>query len=89
LLERRQDHLQHAIRVLKHIVVPESEHKQTFSLEKRGASAVLRHLIRMLAAVQLNDQTALPAQEIADEWTNRHLAAEFETAEAPKPQMAP
>jgi hypothetical protein len=76
-----RDALQHAIAILRHIVVPEPQHAPTLGSQKSIASGVGR-AFRMLAAVDLYDQSMRDRSEIRDERTDRDLTAEFDTRES-------
>jgi hypothetical protein len=88
-LKALEDDLQHAIRVLQDVIVPESENNQTLFTEKAGPDFVTRELIGMLTAVELNHQSSLPAEEVADVRAYWHLAAELEPAQLSRAQTAP
>ncbi len=55
--------------------IREAQHVETLLTEPLRACRVLRALILMLPAVQLDDQHAFDAAEIDDVWTDRMLAA--------------
>jgi hypothetical protein len=72
----QQDRLDNAFRIGADIRIPEADDCPTGSLEIACPTQV-RFGLRVLPAVQLDDQPRLPACEIDDERADRELAGEF------------
>ena len=82
-----QDALEHAVRVPKHLVVPETHDFVAPSFEPRCALFVFFDRERVLPAVDLNDQVLCQAREIDDVRTDRHLSSEAITEELLAPEQ--
>jgi hypothetical protein len=74
--------LQNPIRVLNDIVVPDADHAIPESAQPAVALPVLETL-RVLTAVDFDNQAALAANEVNIVSIDRLLAGEFEAAELP------
>ena len=77
----------HPLGVRQHIVVPESQHFPTQTLEIFRASIVVG--VAMLPPVRFDNQPAVYTGEVGDKWTDGDLASEFETAKLAAPQPGP
>jgi hypothetical protein len=78
--------MQNALGIGEDVIVPEAEHAIAALLEPARARLTL---IRMLSAIDLNDELRLGAKEIDDIRPNRVLATEAETFELLSPQTRP
>jgi hypothetical protein len=58
-------------------VVPEAQDGKALDFEPVGAPSIVLSLVSVLATVDLDDQLALQADEVDDEWTQRLLATEL------------
>ena len=77
--QRRRDHLEHAVDIPEHVIVPETEDGEAARFDRGGAIGV--GFGRMLAAVQLDDQLRRNAGEVRDMAADGILTAEFMTIE--------
>ncbi len=82
------EHLQHAFDVLEYLIVPDPDDLVTDLSQKCVPPAICRAL-RMLAAVDLDDQMPLAADKVRVVGTYGLLADEFEAAEPSIAQMFP
>jgi hypothetical protein len=89
VVELRQNDLQHAVRALKQVIVPEAEDGESLLFQVSGSPPVPRSVDCMLPSVDLDNQASLTTNEVADEWANWRLAAELESAQLPPAQMGP
>ena len=82
------EHLQHAFDVLEYLVVPDPDDLVTEPGQK-SVSLVILLVVRMLAAVDLDDQILLAADKVGIVGAYRFLADEFEAAELAVAQLPP
>lgn len=82
-----QDRQAHAVEVLQHLVVPAAQHAKPRRLEMTVPQGVTFRF-RMLAAVDLDDQPRLEADEVEDVAVERHLPLELQPAEMPAAQRS-
>ena len=68
--------LQNAFAIRHHLVVPEAHNAPSVSLEKSVASNV-DFAVRVLSAVELDDEVMFDRSEIGDERADRHLPTKF------------
>jgi len=88
LFEFRQQRLENAIEILDHIIVPDTDHPITE--RAKGAIAVpVVAAFRVLAAVELDNQAPLAANEVDEILTDGLLADEFEAAQLPAAKACP
>jgi len=83
------DALEHAVDVLQHIVVPETEHPVAQLSDSARAFSIFRQLLSVLAAIQLDYDFPLGRAEIGKEGPDGKLAAEFYAIELPGAQPRP
>jgi hypothetical protein len=84
--QRPPNRLHHALGIRQDLVVPTSDHAIAAALEPGG---VRRTLLRVLAAVDFDDESCLGTKEVDDVAAYRLLAAEAETIELLAPQLRP
>src|SRR5579863_7164302 len=65
--------LKHALDIGQHIDVPKSQYAIALRLEKFGSSRVAFHLLRVLSAVDFDDDVQIMAGEIDDVAAKTHL----------------
>jgi hypothetical protein len=70
---RTEDTHADALAILEHSAVPEPQDPQAAALKVHGAPRVVRDLVSVLAAVELDDQARLPAEEVENERSERDL----------------
>jgi len=62
------------------IVVPESNDSESEALKKLRSPFIVVASVRMLTAIQLDDQTPLDSAEVDDEGTDRMLTTELHSS---------
>lgn len=89
--ERHRNHRQRAFCIGKDIVIPKPEYLEAVALKTQGSLIIFCRaaLMRMLAAVNFNNEFGVEATEISDVRTNGNLPAEFEACKAPVAQQRP
>jgi hypothetical protein len=75
--------------VLQHLVIPEAQDAVAARSEIRCLDFVVLRLIRMLAAIDLNDDSTFDRTEVGEVRTNRKLTAELNVAQSPASKMTP
>ena len=73
--------LQNAVRLLHHIVVPEAQYTAPMGFEPLGALRIVLRSIGMLAAINLDHQTKLLAEEVQNIGSERRLTTELQAAQ--------
>lgn len=86
--QRFQNHFDNPFGIGEHVIVPEANDAPTLSFEK-GCSALIRNVLGVLAAIDLNDEVMLGASEIGDESADRVLTAESESGQSAIAQRRP
>ena len=86
VLERRDDRLQDAGFVVEHVVVPESQNPETLPSKVQLPRRVF---VRMLPAIDLDDEPCLEAGEVDDVVVDRMLASELMAAQNAGSEGAP
>jgi hypothetical protein len=71
------DYRQHAVHIRQDLIVPKSQDAVPVRLQAAGSCIVPRYLVRMLAAVDFNDQLRSVAGKICKVWSDRHLPPEM------------
>jgi hypothetical protein len=84
LIDRAQDHLQHAIRVSHHVVIPESQNEVTHGFEHVRSVCVAFSILIMLSAIDFHDELPVGTEEVDDKSVDRYLSLEFPS---PKPAI--
>lgn len=87
--KRAADRFDDAFDVAEDVVVPEAQNTKTFAVEPVRAFDIFLRTVRMLSAINLDDEPSFKANEIDDEASDRRLAAEAMAIELPKAQVAP
>ncbi len=82
LNQRLKNALQHRFGPLKHFVVPEPNHAKSAAREIARALEIFEQTIRVLPAIELDDQPRSHANEIHDVPAKRHLPPESIAAQA-------
>ena len=82
-MQRFKNGLQDTIGIRHHIAVPEAQYSQAVRPEESVAPCIVRHLLDMLAAIQLDDDSRLQANEVTNIRPERALAPEFEAVYLP------
>ena len=87
LLHRQPHSLQHRLRILKNLVIPEAKHKVSPVPQPLVPAAV--RCRAMLAAIGLDDQLQGGTEKVHDIGAKGHLAAEFQAQETAGAQVVP
>ena len=88
----RHDHFTDAVETLDDVCVPEAKYGQAEAFQVGGAAVVVVSPVDVLAAVQLNDERCVGAEEVNDIGTARDLALPLpagQAAVAQAPQSRP
>jgi len=83
------DVFQYPIKIRHDLIVPIAKNAEAVSLQIRRSLPVRRFLIRMMPAVELDNNEPLRTAEIHNVWTYRMLSSEFQTTELSGPKMFP
>jgi hypothetical protein len=85
------DPLQHNINVGEHFGIPEANHPVASLLDQPRPPRIFCCLLKMLAAVKLNDKSRARTCEVCDEVPDRKLPPEAKPKESsrakPRPQL--
>lgn len=76
------DRLEHGDQILYSIIIPKPDDAIAVGRQFDGALFVGRDLVRMLAAIELDDELLFGTGEVRDAVADRMLAAEFVVGEA-------
>ncbi|MEA3062722.1 MAG: hypothetical protein QOJ94_2503 [Sphingomonadales bacterium] len=82
-----EDRQQHAIEISEYVMVPEAENAKALAAEIGCPRPI--PFRRVLSAVGFNDQSSFQTAEVGDVWPDRPLPAEFMSAQAARPKLAP
>ena len=66
-----------AVEIFEHLIVPEAQDAIAFAVQEAGAHLILREPLRMLAAIDLDDQLRTMRSEVGDIRAKGHLAPEL------------
>jgi hypothetical protein len=90
-MHRRQDRFHHAVDVLQHIIVPETQDAIALRLEIGGSSCILGDVLRLivLRSIDLDDEAPFMTGEVSEEGTNCPLPAEVRVLDWQMTQMPP
>ena len=80
---------QYCFGLLQNFIIPKSQHPITLSIQKRRPPLVILNLLRMLSAVQFNNQTILHTDKIDDISAYCLLASEFYSVQPFAAQVMP
>jgi hypothetical protein len=83
------NHVNHSIHVLKYIVIPKSQDIETLIPQPDISLNIVSHLLTMLSAVDLNDQSFFQTNKIDDVASQRLLAAKLNTVNLPESEFPP
>ena len=73
----------------EHLIIPESKYAIAARSEIRCSDFVVLRLIRVLTAIDLDDDSAFDRTEVGEVRTNRELTAELNVAQSPASKMTP
>jgi len=71
-----KNHLEHACQIAPDIFISKAQNQISLTPQRIIAIPVARRIVRV--AINLNDQCAIPTNEVADEAMDHDLMAEFE-----------
>jgi hypothetical protein len=80
--------LQNAVDIAEHIAVPNPD-RPISKLAQHGIALAIGGAVRMLAAIDLDNEMQIATDEVCDVGSDRLLPYELETAELPVAQMPP
>lgn len=75
------DHFQHTVAIAQHIGIPEAENSITLRFQPLITLSITR-VLRVLSAVDLNDQAHVVANKVDDEATDWCLASEAQAVQS-------
>jgi hypothetical protein len=84
-LQLREDHRENAFLISQHVGIPESQHVITVRAE-RGIARAVPGIIRVLPAVNFDDEFLIATNEIYDIGPDGVLPNEFEPVQPPVAQ---
>jgi hypothetical protein len=87
LRKRICNHLQHAVEIRMHVVVPKSQDTKTLLPKPSIATCIAFR--SMLSTVNLDNQSRLQTNEVGDVRPDRHLSSERGIIEAVRAQPVP
>lgn len=79
-VKRLEYRLHYVVRLQENIIVPEPQDSITGCFQITGTFDVIRTLLLMLTAINLNYQSPVQANEIGYVWPHRVLSSELEVA---------
>ena len=82
------DSLDHALKILTHLVVPEAQDLEAFG-GQIARSLIVSRILRVLTTVKLNDQFRIEATEIRNVRSDRNLAPKLCLARLAIAEMEP
>ena len=88
-LQGHPDRLFHQIELHQRFSIGEAQHAKSIGCEPRIARSVVLHLLRVLRAVNLDDESLLSAPEVDDVGSEWHLPPELVAFEAPLSERPP
>jgi hypothetical protein len=65
--------LQHGLRLLKYLVIPETQNEKSLRLDQAVALVVVVGVLNMLTAIEFYDDLCLQTRKVRDESSYRHL----------------
>lgn len=85
------DHIHHAFEILKYVRIPEAQHAKASRFQLPGSPMVPDYPVRsvVLAAIELDHETAFETGEVGDESGDRNLAAEMPAFALEQTQLIP
>lgn len=73
------NHFQHALNILKNIIVPKPENLETMPRQTTISLFILLFACGVLPTIEFDNEPFLIAHEINDEFFNRFLASELDS----------
>src|SRR5262249_31577097 len=91
LLHRRQDHFHHAVDVLQHIIVPETQDAIALCAKISGSLFISGNVVGiiMLRSIDLDDESPFVAGEVSEEGVEWGLSPEMRVLDGWASQMPP
>jgi hypothetical protein len=83
------DCIEYYVQVCEHLAIPESKHSVAVRLQKGSASFIFMRKMRVLGAIEFNDETPFDRAEVGEVGTDRVLAAKFCVPHSAASQMSP
>ena len=88
-MQRRNDRIKDGFGSRQRVVIPEAQDAIAAGFQEPGACLVVRDTLRVLPAVQLDDQGSVRTDKIHGVWADRVLAAEFQPEQATVAEVEP
>jgi hypothetical protein len=88
-LQSTQNFLQHRLRFLKHLIVPEPEHPKSFRFNSGIPLLIVASALSMLPAIKLDHKPRFDTREIGDIAADGNLATETVAADLPPAEVIP
>jgi hypothetical protein len=89
LIDRAQDCFEHAIRILQHIVIPESQYEATHRFQDSGSVGLAFKTLIVLPAIDFYDEPPVGTVEIDNKSFDWDLSLEFPTRKSAIAQAKP
>jgi hypothetical protein len=86
--DRSCDFLQHRACLFQYVVIPKAQDAVTFT-NKPGIAFLISRVLRMLTAIELDNQFVIEADEVNDVRPNRRLPLELEIMKSMRTQSVP
>jgi hypothetical protein len=87
--EELLDRAKNFLNILEHLVVPESKHSVASRIKKRGAHLIFSRAVRMLGAIEFDNEASFDRAEVSEERPNRMLTAKLGAPHPAASQMSP
>lgn len=90
-MQRVVNRIENRFDLMEHVVVPETQHAETLRFHRRrpGAVATSMMIQRMLAAIELDDDSWIKAGEVRKERSDRNLPAKMTSFDRQPPAQMP
>jgi len=88
-LQRPPNHLFDNVPILKNLVIPESQHPKPLPCKPGGALCVVYPTLRVLTAVEFQDQALVKTDKVRDERAEGDLTAKLVGGETAVSQSTP
>jgi hypothetical protein len=88
-IQLEQNGFEYKLWMLQYVVIPESDHSPTLSVQMRGSAAIRFACSNVLPSIKLDDETSLNAGEIREVWPNRMLSSKAVPSQPPAANMEP
>ena len=87
--DSRVNRLQHASQIASYVVVPHAKNFKSKTAQNAITVRIIRCCVRVLSAIDLDDQSHIKTYEIHDEIGQRVLSSKLHTKNLPRTKMTP